>query len=392
MGTPSPATRRATATPSAIVRATGFSQNTGTPASAAATTSSGCASVAAATTTPSTPEASSSSGVAAASTPNRSTTERMAAGTASVTTSEVTDESLDSVSAWKAPIRPSPIKPIFMAAPRWKRKDQSEPPMTAWSQSMIEPVTTPLRSDKRKTTKSAISSTWPNLPMGTDAAAFARQSSSASWNCRCGSVLALRVGPADVKAVDADAVPPVRVCGVARRSGEPGFGCDVRGEVGLTAELGDRDDVDDCPGRLAADHVSDDSLHREVRAAQIHRDVRVEQFGRRVEQRAARGQASRVDQAVDAAKFGDSCLYGRLGLRDVADVGLHEARRRTQLDDELLSGLASAARDDDLGPFAHGGAGDCCSRPCVPPLTNTILSSSWAIIRLRCAARPSSRR
>src|SRR5689334_2006236 len=104
MGTPEPATRRATATPSAMVFATGFSQNTGTPASTAATMSSGCASVAAATTTPSTPEASSFSGVSTASTPYSCTTDWIAAGTASVTTSEVTDGSADSVPAWKAPI------------------------------------------------------------------------------------------------------------------------------------------------------------------------------------------------------------------------------------------------------------------------------------------------
>jgi hypothetical protein len=121
MGTPVPATRRATATPSAIVFATGFSQNTGTPASAAATMRSGWASVAAATTTPSTPEARSFSGVSAASTPCLSTTAWMAACTASVTTSEVTDGRADSVSAWKAPIRPRPIKPILMTTPMVKR-------------------------------------------------------------------------------------------------------------------------------------------------------------------------------------------------------------------------------------------------------------------------------
>src|SRR4051795_11197403 len=108
MGTADPATRRATATPSVMVFATGFSQNTGTPASTAATMSSGWASVAAATTTPSTPEARGFSGGSTASTafpePYLSTTDRTAAGTASVTTSEVTDGSADSVPAWKAPI------------------------------------------------------------------------------------------------------------------------------------------------------------------------------------------------------------------------------------------------------------------------------------------------
>ena len=96
-----------------MVRATGFSQNTGTPASAAATMSSGWR------WWPRPPHAvharrQSFSGVSTASTPNRSTTELIAAGTTSVTTSEVTDGSADSVSAWKAPILPSPIKPILM--------------------------------------------------------------------------------------------------------------------------------------------------------------------------------------------------------------------------------------------------------------------------------------
>src|SRR5487761_689702 len=49
---------------------------------------------------------------------------------------------------------------------------------------MTEPVTTPLRSDSRKTTKSAISSTWPSLPIGSSLAAFSRQSSPAPWKRR----------------------------------------------------------------------------------------------------------------------------------------------------------------------------------------------------------------
>jgi hypothetical protein len=95
------------------------------------------------------------------------------------------------------------------------------------------------------------------------------------------------------------------------------------------------------PGRLAPDHVADDGLHREVRAAQVHGDVCVEQLGRRVDERAARGQARRVDQAVDATELGDGGLHGRPSLRDVADVGLHEARGPVllgQLGDELSPG------------------------------------------------------
>lgn len=42
----------------------------------------------------------------------------------------------------------------------------------------------PLRSESRKTTKSAISSTWPSLPIGWVFAAFSRQSSPAPWKVR----------------------------------------------------------------------------------------------------------------------------------------------------------------------------------------------------------------
>jgi hypothetical protein len=90
--------------------------------------------------------------------------------------------------------------------------------------------------------------------------------------------------------------------------------------------------------------------------------VRVEELRRRVEQRAACGQARRVDQAVDATELVDGGRHGRLRLRDVADVGLHEAGGRPplgQLGDELLAGLGAAARDDDgLGALARGGTGD----------------------------------
>src|SRR5690606_4360263 len=61
---------------------------------------------------------------------------------------------------------------------------QSNPPNTFWSQSITEPVTTPLRSDSRNTTKSAISSTCPSLPIGSFRPASSRQPSSAPWKRR----------------------------------------------------------------------------------------------------------------------------------------------------------------------------------------------------------------
>src|SRR5690625_842137 len=54
-------------------------------------------------------------------------------------------------------------------------------PWTIWSQSMTDPVTTPLREDISSTTKSAISSICPSLPIGTCALAWVTQCSSASW-------------------------------------------------------------------------------------------------------------------------------------------------------------------------------------------------------------------
>src|SRR3954453_3057704 len=185
MDTPVPATRRATATPSAMVRATGFSQNTGTPASAAATMSSGGASGAAPPPPPPPPRAQELLGCL-----NGLDAEPLHDGV---------DGGRDGVSHDERGHRrqrgqrlrvegTDPAEPdqadSHGNSNLKRRNDQSEPPTTAWSQSITEPVTTPLRAGNRKTTKSAISSTWPNLPMGTDAAAFARQSSPPPWNRR----------------------------------------------------------------------------------------------------------------------------------------------------------------------------------------------------------------
>src|SRR3954465_3104046 len=345
-----------------MVRATGFSQNPGTPASVAATMSSGWASVAAATTTPSTPEARSCSGGSTASAPYFSTTEWRASGTASVTTREVTDDSEDSVSAWKAPTRPSPTKPILTAAPM----GQGGGSIRAADDGLV-PVddrtgddAAAVRQEEDDEIGDLVDLT--QLAHGHGRGGLRTPVLAGAVEFPLGGVLTLRVGPADVEAVDADAVPAVGVRSVARRPGEPRLGRHVGGEVRLTAELGDRDDVDHRPGRIAPDHVADDGLHREVRAAQVHGDVCVEQLGRRVDERAAGGQARRVDQAVDATELGDGGLNGRPRLRDVADVGLHEARGPVllgQLGDELFPGLATTAGDDDrLGAFAYGRAGD----------------------------------
>ena len=99
IGTSSFSTALSTRTPSAIVRATGFSQKTGTPASAQERISAGWASVAAATTTPSTPAASTASGESATCAPNRSAAAFAASANGSETTRDSTASSPDRVSA-----------------------------------------------------------------------------------------------------------------------------------------------------------------------------------------------------------------------------------------------------------------------------------------------------
>ncbi|GGS83032.1 hypothetical protein GCM10010206_52030 [Streptomyces cinerochromogenes] len=124
------------------------------------------------------------------------------------------------------------------AAPRVGAEFWSRPPSTFWSQSITDPVTTPDRSDSRKTTKSAISSGWPSLPIGSRAAACSRQSSPAPWKAR------------RVASSPSVAVQPIP--------------CEAR-----QARLGG-----DRAGRLAGRHVGDRRLHREERPLEVDRDVR----------------------------------------------------------------------------------------------------------------------
>lgn len=97
-----------------MVRARGFSQNTGSPASIAATISSGWASVLAAMTTPSRPDLSRASGEAAGSARTRSATFLVSEGMMSATTRESIIGRLARVSAWNSPILPSPSSPRRM--------------------------------------------------------------------------------------------------------------------------------------------------------------------------------------------------------------------------------------------------------------------------------------
>src|SRR5215217_2702266 len=225
--TPAASTRRPTSRPSAMVRATGFSQNTGRPAETAARMSDGWASVAAATTTPSTPAASSAAGSWVGSAPMRPATSAVTAGTASVTTRESTTGRSVRVWAWNAPIRPSPIRPRRMGG--------------LLSVQTAEDVLVPV--DDRPGDDAAAVRQQEHHEVGdlVDLAELAHRE-LLGRPLPPGGVLALGLGPADVEAVDADAVPAVGVGGVAGQAGQAGLGRHVGGQVGLAAQLGGGDD------------------------------------------------------------------------------------------------------------------------------------------------------
>ena len=100
------------------------------------------------------------------------------------------------------------------------------------------------------------------------------------------------------------------------------------------------------PGSPRSTSRADHRLHQEERPAQVDRDVRVEQLGRGVQQRAARGQPGRVDQAVHPAVRGQHRGHRGQRLRRVRDVGADEGGRRAgpgQLGDQRLAALAAPA-------------------------------------------------
>src|SRR5215211_3542364 len=260
-GTPAASTRRRTSRPSAMVAATGFSQNTGRPAATAARMSVGWASVAAATTTPSTPAASSASGESAASAPSRSATSAVRAGTASVTTSWSTTGRSVRVWAWNPPILPNPIRPSRML-------------VRLLSVQTAEDVLVPI-DDRPGDHAAAVRQQKDHevgdlvhlseLAHGQGPGRLLPPAVVGGVEGPLGGVLPLGLGPADVEAVDADAVPAVGVGGVAGQAGQAGLGGHVGGQVRLAAQLGRGDDVDDRAGRLAGQHVPDRGLHQRPR-------------------------------------------------------------------------------------------------------------------------------
>ena len=116
------------------------------------------------------------------------------------------------------------------------------------------------------------------------------------------AVLALGRRPADVQAVDADAVGLQRVAGVARERRERALRGGVGRQHGLAAVAGHRDDVDDAAAAPVAAHEPRGLLGEQERRAHVDREQAVPQLDARVVERAALAQPGGVDEAVEAAE------------------------------------------------------------------------------------------
>ena len=138
-------------------------------------------------------------------------------------------------------------------------------------------------------------------PSGRLASAAARQSSGRTRR-RLHRVLALGRRPADVQAVDADAVGLQLVAGVAREGRQRGLRRRVAREHRLAAVAGHRDDVDDAAAAAGAAHEARRLLHEQERRAGVDREEPVPQLGARVIERAAVAQARGVDEPVEATE------------------------------------------------------------------------------------------
>ena len=117
-----------------------------------------------------------------------------------------------------------------------------------------------------------------------------------------------------------DPVEPMGVGRVLREPGQTGLGRDIGGQIRRSTVLGDRDDVDDRSGGMAAEKVPDSSLHREERSTQVDSDELIEGFGGGVEEGSPSHQTGAVDESVDAPERLDGLLdrFGRtVGFTDV---------------------------------------------------------------------------
>ena len=171
------------------------------------------------------------------------------------------------------------------------------------------------------------------------------------------AVLARRVHPADGQPVDADAVVHDAVGDVLGERDQRALGGAIGGDEALAAMAGHRDDVDDRAFDLLALHHLQAMLHQEERRPHIDREHGVEQRRLGIPDRAAIGQAGRVDEDIDAAERlvgGGDDLFGILGD---GKVGRHEDRLGAlglERGPDLFAARRIAAGDDEAGSAALG--------------------------------------
>ena len=191
-------------------------------------------------------------------------------------------------------------------------------PTTRCSWSTRVPVIGPAASLSRKTARLAISSGVNSRPKGAAALAASSQPGPAarSWSV----LLGRGQRPADVDAVDADAVEAVGVGGVLRHVGERGLAGGVDREVGGAAVDVDRGDVDDRPAFAAGAHRPDRALHQEERGAGVDGEEPVPGVGGRVEEGGSVGGAGGVGEEVEppeAVERGGDEATGGVGIGEV---------------------------------------------------------------------------
>jgi len=117
------------------------------------------------------------------------------------------------------------------------------------------------------------------------------------------------IHPAQVEAVDADAVLEHSAGHVAGQGRQGALGGGIGRQERLATVAGHADDVKNRAGTAAVDHSLNGSLHEEERRTHIDGHDAVKNFRRRVQDRAAFGGGGAVDQDVDAVKH----TPGRVG-------------------------------------------------------------------------------
>ena len=170
---------------------------------------------------------------------------------------------------------------------------------------------------------------------------------------RLHDVLALRRGPADVQAVDADAIGLERVARVAGEGGERRLRRRVGHQLGRAAVRGHGDDVHDAAAAAPA-HQPRSLLDEDERRADVDREQAVPQLDGRVVERAAGAEPGGVDEAVEAAEALLGAMHDAADLRLVLERGAHEHAVALQRVADRLAALPVAARDDDARGAERG--------------------------------------